>query len=182
MKKITKGDWVEVLDDSLSGEVVSIEGNQVTLQTSDGFQLVFDEREVIRIPNGTGLEIDRVSLREALAKEQSAERKKGKTPRSKDRNLPMEVDLHIHQLTNSTKSKEPFDLLNLQIETAKRQLDFAISKRIQRIVFIHGVGEGVLRAELETLFNRYENLKFYDADYRKYGLGATEVYIFQNPG
>jgi dsDNA-specific endonuclease/ATPase MutS2 len=73
-----------------------------------------------------------------------------------------------------------FEILTLQVETAKRQLEFAISKRIQKIVFIHGVGEGVLRSELEYLFNRYENLKFYDADYQKYGRGATEVYIFQN--
>jgi len=33
---------------------------------------------------------------------------------------------------------------------------------------------------LEFLFKRYNNLKFYDADYQKYGRGATEVYIFQN--
>ena len=47
-------------------------------------------------------------------------------------------------------------------------------------VFIHGVGEGVLKLELEYLFSRYDNVKFYDADYQKYGLGATEVYIYQN--
>ncbi|GAL71031.1 putative DNA mismatch repair protein [Jejuia pallidilutea] len=73
-----------------------------------------------------------------------------------------------------------FDMLNLQLQTAQRQLEFAIKKRIQRIVFIHGVGEGVLREELETLFRRYDNLKYYDANYQKYGLGATEVYIYQN--
>ena len=48
------------------------------------------------------------------------------------------------------------------------------------VVFIHGVGEGVLRQELETLFRRYNNVQFYDADYKTYGLGATEVRIFQN--
>ena len=37
-----------------------------------------------------------------------------------------------------------YDMLNLQLDTAKRRLDFAISKRIQRVVFIHGVGEGFL--------------------------------------
>ncbi|SKC01373.1 Smr domain-containing protein [Salegentibacter salinarum] len=71
-------------------------------------------------------------------------------------------------------------MLNLQMETAKRQIEFAMRKRIQKIVFIHGVGEGVLKAELDFLLGRYDNLKFYDADYQKYGLGATEVYFFQN--
>jgi dsDNA-specific endonuclease/ATPase MutS2 len=47
------------------------------------------------------------------------------------------------------------------------------------MVFIHGKGEGVLKLELEYLLKRY-NVKFYDANYQKYGLGATEVYIYQN--
>ena len=92
----------------------------------------------------------------------------------------MEVDLHIWKLVDKTKGLTNFEMLNIQLETAKRQLEFAIRKRIQRIVFIHGVGEGVLKAELVTLFNRYEGLKWYDTDFRKYGVGATEVYIFQN--
>jgi dsDNA-specific endonuclease/ATPase MutS2 len=53
-------------------------------------------------------------------------------------------------------------------------------KRIQKVVFIHGKGAGVLQEELKYLFGRYDNVKYYDADYKKYGLGATEVYIFQN--
>ena len=92
----------------------------------------------------------------------------------------MEVDLHIHQLTNSNRGMSNHDILNIQMETAKRQLEFAIRKRIQKVVFIHGVGEGVLKEELKYLFGRYDNVKYYDADYQKYGLGATEVYIFQN--
>ncbi|MEM9142151.1 MAG: Smr/MutS family protein, partial [Bacteroidota bacterium] len=100
----------------------------------------------------------------------------------KQRNAPkMEVDLHIHQLVPSAKGMTKYDMLNLQLDTAKRQLEFAMRKHIQKVVFIHGVGEGVLREELHYLFRRYDNLKYYDADYRNYGLGATEVYIFQNP-
>ena len=48
------------------------------------------------------------------------------------------------------------------------------------MVFIHGVGEGVLKEELNTLLNRYNNVEYYDADFKTYGLGATEVRIFQN--
>jgi len=70
-------------------------------------------------------------------------------------------------------------MLSLQIETAKRKLDYAVSKKISKIVFIHGRGEGVLKKELEFLLGNY-NVKFYDASYQKYGLGATEVYIYQN--
>jgi DNA-nicking Smr family endonuclease len=73
-----------------------------------------------------------------------------------------------------------YDMLNLQLDTARHKLEFAIQKRIQKVVFIHGVGEGVLKSELDYLFGRYDNVKYYAADYQKYGQGATEVYIYQN--
>ena len=88
--------------------------------------------------------------------------------------------MHIHHLTNSTKGMSNHEMLTLQLDTAKRQLEFAIRKRMQKVVFIHGVGEGVLKLELEYLFGRYNNVKYYEANYQKYGLGATEVYIYQN--
>jgi dsDNA-specific endonuclease/ATPase MutS2 len=66
------------------------------------------------------------------------------------------------------------------LDTAKQQLDFAIRKGIQKIVLVHGVGEGVLKADLYSMLRRYDNIKFYDADNIKYGQGATEIYIFQN--
>jgi dsDNA-specific endonuclease/ATPase MutS2 len=72
-----------------------------------------------------------------------------------------------------------YDILTLQMDTAKRQLDFAIRNRMPKLVFIHGVGEGVLKAELDFLLGRYVGISFQDANYQKYGLGATEVYIKQ---
>ncbi len=72
-----------------------------------------------------------------------------------------------------------YDILSLQIDTARRQLEFAIKKNIQRVVFIHGVGEGVLQKELEFLLGRY-NVSVQPASFQKYGFGATEVYIYHN--
>lgn len=179
-EKIAEGDRVEVLDEAISGKVVHLENDNITLETDDGFELIFAANEVVKI-SIQEMEVDQASIASALIEKQIQKKSISNKIRPKERNLPaMEVDLHIHQLVNSTKNLTNFDMLNLQLDTAKRQLDFAIKKRIQKVVFIHGVGEGVLRSELESLFRRYDNLKFYDADYQKYGLGATEVYIFQN--
>lgn len=172
------GDRVEVLDEAISGSVDAIDGNQITIMTEEGFPLKYSPSELVlsgqRI-HVTNFEVSKIKSEKELPKKKIAV---GKKP--KQRNAPkLEVDLHINQLVKSAKGLSNFDILNLQLETAKRQLDFAINKRIQKVVFIHGVGEGVLKTELLYLFNRYENLKWYDADYQKYGLGATEVYIFQ---
>jgi len=126
-------------------------------------------------------EVSNFEVAQIKTEKEEKKRKLFSVVKPKERFAPkMEVDLHIHQLTASTKGMTNFEMLNLQLDTAKRQLEFAMKKRIQKVVFIHGVGEGVLKEELKYLFNRYDNIKHYDAEYQKYGLGATEVYIFQN--
>jgi hypothetical protein len=105
----------------------------------------------------------------------------GKILLSHNENLgPFVVDLHIEKLVPSKRGMSNYDILTLQMETAKRQLDFAIKNRMPKVVFIHGVGEGVLKAELDFMLGRYDTISFQDANYQKYGLGATEVYIKQN--
>ncbi|WP_396592062.1 Smr/MutS family protein [Allomuricauda sp. R78024] len=173
------GDQVEVLDETISGIVQAKDGDVITVITSEGFSLEYSSKELVKVEGGIS-----VTNFEAVQGIKDKERSKKKSIRilkPKERNAPkMEVDLHINQLVKSAKGLSNFDMLNIQLDTAKRQLHFAMDKRIQKIVFIHGVGEGVLKEELYYLFRKYENVKFYDADYQKYGLGATEVYIFQN--
>lgn len=177
------GDKVSVMDDNLEGTVVSQEGSMVTIETTDGFLLDFERDELVVIDAAAEILPPNLEEVSQIIKEKEAFKKpKSKRVKPKERNAPpMEIDLHADKLLPSTKNMGSYDLLSFQLETAKRQLEFAMSKRVQKVVFIHGVGEGVLKAELDYLLSRYDNLKFYDADYKRYGLGATEVYIFQNP-
>ncbi|MFC4721835.1 Smr/MutS family protein [Geojedonia litorea] len=177
------GDKVTVLDDAISGTVLKITGNTITMKSSDGFEFEFEAHELMHTKdqNFSSAIFSDHSLNDILKEKEASKKRKTPTLKPKERTQPtMEVDLHIHHLTNSTKHMNNFEMLNLQLDTAKRQLEFAIKKRIQKVVFIHGVGEGVLKAELESLFGRYDNVKYYEANYQKYGLGATEVYIYQN--
>lgn len=177
------GDKVSVLDEPISGKVVSVSGNEVIIETEDGFEMSFFSNELVKIQSEEMIvpSFDEVSKN---LREKEVFKKKPKRPitKPKERNVPpMEVDLHIHKLVRSTKGMTNHDMLTLQIDTAKRQLDFAISKRIPKVVFIHGVGQGVLKEELRYLFGRYDNVKISEADYKKYGFGAMEIYIVQNP-
>lgn len=172
-------DRVEVLDDTIRGQVIAIDSDEITIETTDGFVMKYSSNELVKISNQ--IKVSNYEVAKIKSEKSEPIKKKSTAQKPKERNAPkMEVDLHIHQLTKNTKGMSNFDMLNLQLETAKRQLEFAIRKRIQKIVFIHGVGEGVLKEELKYLFRRYDNVKFYDAEYQKYGVGATEVYIFQN--
>jgi S-adenosylmethionine:tRNA-ribosyltransferase-isomerase (queuine synthetase) len=178
------GDRVLVLDEAISGKVSKIISNTVIVLTDDGFELEFLPYELLVQNDTTPIKsqlFSGKSLNEIISEKEHVTKRKSIKIKPKERTQPtMEVDLHIHQLTERDRQMSNYEMLDLQLQTAKRQLEFAINKRIQKIVFIHGVGEGVLKAELVTLFGRYENIKYYDADYQKYGLGATEVYIYQN--
>lgn len=174
------GERVEVLDEAISGLVQKVEGDRVTLITDEGFPMQYSAKELIR--KGGNISVSNHQVSQVKKEKEAPRRKAAPRVRPKERQVPkMEVDLHIDQLLPSTRGMSNFDMLNIQLETAKRQLEFAIDKRIQKVVFIHGVGEGILKEELHYLFGKYDNLEHYDADYQKYGLGATEVYIFQNP-
>lgn len=183
MNNFAIGDKVEVLDDTISGVVSAIHGVTVTVETDMGFEMDFASNELVLIENESSIKVSNYEITQIKKEKEEKKPRKSRLVKPKERNLPkMEVDLHIHQLTKSSRGMSNYDMLDLQLETAKRQLNFAIQKRIQKVVFIHGVGEGVLKEELKYLFGKYDNLKFYDADYQKYGLGATEVYIYQNSG
>lgn len=179
MSQFQIGDIVETVDDVIKGVVKTIDGNQITLLSDDGFSLTFASHELVCMSNEirvSSFEVDQIKK-----EKESPKRKKLIVVKAKERTAPkMEVDLHINQLVKNPKQLGNYEMLNLQLETAKRQLDFAISKRIQKVVFIHGVGEGILKEELGYMFGKYDNVKYYDAEYQKYGLGATEVYILQN--
>ncbi len=174
-----KGQKVSFIDDVVTGVVLAVGQNSVTIATEDGFTLEVQASEIVAEEGFEEMDFSDALITEMKkAKEQQLRHKKITSKREKTV-PPMEVDLHSHHLTDNEKGMNKHAILNLQMDTARGQLEFAIRKGIQKIVFIHGVGEGVLRMELETLLSRYD-VKYYDADYRKYGLGATEVYIFQN--
>ncbi|WGK64584.1 Smr/MutS family protein [Croceiramulus getboli] len=175
------GQEVIVVDDDLQGVVKAVNHPTYVISMQDGFDLEFHFREIIAAPE-SGIPVKEEEEWTAHQEEQEiAARKKKQEKPKKGIHPPMEVDLHIHQLTENERGMSAHDKLILQTDTARRQLEFAIKNKIPRVVFIHGVGAGVLKMELDYLFSRYEQVTHYDADFKTYGMGATEVRIFQNP-
>ena len=183
IQKFEIGDKVAVLDDDISGVVIKVQNNEISVETTHNFVMTFFVNELVKINNSNDLNgfFSTQSLSSVLKdKEEPKKRSFVKEKRSRKDEFVLEVDLHIEKLVPSKRGMSNYDILTLQMETAKRQLDFAIKNRMPKVVFIHGVGEGVLKAELDFMLGRYDNISFQDANYQKYGLGATEVYIKQN--
>jgi len=180
---LNKGDKVSVLDDAVDGVVLSVKDKVVTIETTDGFVMNYNTSELIKIGESVNLMegIKGININE-IKKEKEIPKPRSFVKEKKDKNeLPVpEFDLHIEKLVPNKRGMSNYDILTLQAETAQRHIEFAIRNRIPKIVFIHGVGEGILKAELDFLLGRYDNIVFQDANYQKYGQGATEVYFKQN--
>lgn len=177
------GDKVSVLDEAVDGTVVKIEKDQITIETTDGFMMTYFVKELIKMHNSSILRNTNVSNElSAVLKEKEIPKPRSfvKEKKAKGEIPPPEFDLHIEKLVKNFRGMSNYDILTIQSETAKRHIEFAIRNRIPKIVFIHGVGEGVLKSELDFMLGRYENIDFRDANYQKYGLGATEVFIRQS--
>jgi len=173
------GSKVAVLDEKISGSVTCIKGEEVFLRADDGMDYVYRVSDLVKIHVDQNELLKTTKVKGVFLKDDLSGKSKKTLFKKINNEVVMEVDLHAEKLIKSTKGMDNFDVLNLQIDTARYKLEYCIKKRISKIIFIHGVGEGVLKSELSNLFNKY-SIRYYDASYQKYGLGATEVYIFQN--
>lgn len=86
----------------------------------------------------------------------------------------IEIDLHINQLLDDIRGLSNADMLKVQMDTFRKEMDKAIAGGAKKIVFIHGVGDGVLKNELRReLSRKYSKYPVQDASFREYGFGAT---------
>lgn len=93
--------------------------------------------------------------------------------------LPLqEVDLHIGELLDSTAGLDNSAMMQVQLDAVRKEMN-RHSRRIgQKIVFIHGKGDGVLRQAVRNLLKKeYPKAELQDASFREYGFGATLVTI-----
>lgn len=90
----------------------------------------------------------------------------------------VEIDLHSDEILETTAGMSAKDILDYQIEYFHKTIEQYKNKKGEKIVFIHGKGDGILRkALLNELKYKYKNYQSQDASFREYGYGATMVTI-----
>lgn len=88
------------------------------------------------------------------------------------------IDLHIEQLTNNTLAMNNAQMLDLQLRTFETKFENAVATGMDEIIFIHGVGNGVLKQEIQRKLVGHKNVAwFQDAQKEKFGYGATRIKI-----
>ena len=122
--------------------------------------------------------VDSSQLEDAMRQKRAADRP-SRQPVQKKEKRPgvIEVDLHIHELLDTTAGLSNSDMLEVQLQEFRRVMAENIKKKGQKIVFIHGKGEGVLRNALLKELKKYPHCTAQDASFREYGFGATQITI-----
>ncbi len=136
-----------------------------------------------------GIIIKVLSLSEYLKEKEEPESNQVAAPVSdKKEDLPIilthqteprkaEVDLHIHELVEDPSNLQKSEILEFQKKYFLRCLDSAIQHNFLNVIFIHGVGNGVLRDVLIDELKKTGGIEFFDAPMIKYGVGAMAVRI-----
>lgn len=94
------------------------------------------------------------------------------------RNGIIEVDLHINALLETSAGMNNAAMLEHQMGVFRETMQSYKNAKGQKIVFIHGKGEGVLRkAIIDELKLKYTKCDWQDASFQQYGFGATQVTI-----
>jgi hypothetical protein len=193
-----RGERVKFLNDAGEGIVVAFPSKGwILVEDSEGF--TYEHREEDLVPVGNRLKeeekydttqpdivdvvernIDRNFAAKAEKQFKLLYRNK-EASSMKRRDEVMEVDLHIHELIDNHARMSNSEIIAIQLEHFERTLRIAENKKIPRVVYIHGIGQGVLRAEIRKMLHQYyPNCEFLDASYATYGYGATEVRIRPN--
>ncbi len=96
----------------------------------------------------------------------------------KEKKSILEIDLHITELLDNTNGLSSSDMLEYQIKKFNEVMEESKHNKGQKIVFIHGKGDGVLKNTiLKELKTKYKSAYYQDASFREYGYGATMVTI-----
>ena len=144
------------------GFIVSCLGSEIGVVHSDDYQIE-KENEFILKDEALKLKVDHIT------------HKSKKSIKYADD--IWEIDLHSHNIMETERGLSNTDIFLKQMSTFRIFFGQARSKSIRNIVVIHGVGEGVLKSEIRTYLDRIDGVKYYDADFKSYGKGATAVEI-----
>lgn len=130
-------------------------------------------------PNPMQTELDKLTQDDfkKVVKSKEAE-KKPKRQFQKSTLDEIVIDLHIGELLDSSEGLSNREMLEIQMEKVLSEMNAAIKTHVKRIVFIHGVGQGVLKQEVSNMLKRkFKKYYFQDASFKEYGYGATMVIL-----
>ncbi len=91
--------------------------------------------------------------------------------------FPREIDLHIEALVSDSKGMDAAQILRIQLRAFEKYLEKAIRLGVDRVLIIHGKGEGVLRRHIHQVLSENPYVRRFEKIHPTLGTGVTEVFF-----
>ena len=179
-RKMAIGDYVRFLNQVGEGEIVRKDGDKFIVRDSDGFEWPMLEKELVVIRQSKIDEIKVIGTVSTYHKSDATKPSKLSSTRTGGKNIQEKiVDLHQEALCYGTSRMSSVEIHELQKRTIINTLNQERLHHGTQIIFVHGKGAGVLRAELIGILKKNKAFCTYeDASFQKYGYqGAIKVII-----
>ena len=163
------GDKVLFKKDDLKGEIIRVNSiYKVTVLTDDGFEMNTSIKDLVKVEAGTDKAISYgeigYSKDKTLRSLQSKKKEKSQTI--------LQVDLHIELLIDNYQYMDNFEIVQIQLDFCQKKIEKAFNSNYQKIIIVHGIGTGVLKAEVHKLLSHYKLRYYLSKD-----AGTTEVML-----
>ena len=170
--KFRIGDKVILKKDRTKATVLlEIGDRKVKIEDEYGFEYIINNSDILPVDKSTDTMISYGKTFEV--KDEDIRKEKKKTSFNKtDSRGRVKIDLHIEQITSYYDHMKNSEIVQVQMEYCKKELDQAMLKHKESIEIVHGIGEGVLKSEVHKLLNLY-NLTFFESN----NGGSTEVVL-----
>ena len=170
MKNLFKvGDKVKFIKSNDYGIIKSIiSERKIQVEDSSNFLSIVNHNDVIKFDSSTDtlraygdLNINK----DIIAK------KMNKSIEPTNLNV-IKVDLHIDNIDDDYLFLTNYEIVQKQLVKCERILLSALNSKTQRLIIVHGIGQGVLKNEVHKLLNRFK-LRYFES----INGGSTEVML-----
>jgi len=163
------GDKVLFKKEKQSGIIVKVNSlYKVLVETTDGFEVNIALKDLVLISENTNTSS---AYGTNFYSKDTEENKRVVSKQQRSQSV-LKIDLHIELLTNNSQYMDNFEIVQIQLDACQKKVEHALNSNFQKLIIVHGIGTGVLKAEVHKLLSNYK-LRFYltkDA-------GATEVML-----
>ena len=163
------GDKIKFLKSNDFGTIVNIiSERKIQVEDSSLFLTVVNVKDIVKFDDHT----DTVqAYGDVMFSKESKENTSVKKMSRQNLN-EVKIDLHIENLSNDFLAMTNFEIVQIQLKKCEDALIKAINSNAQKLIIVHGIGEGVLKKEVHNLLSNFELRYFVSING-----GSTEVML-----
>jgi len=161
------GDKVSILNESGFFIFLNDKNNRALIQDENGFERIVDYRFILIY------KVFQVTDTYLKAEDRILKKPTLKIPST----IP-EIDLHIEVLLENSSKLSAHEKFLFQLDIFKKFTNKMLTERQSKFVVIHGVGEGKLKSEIQSLLQSRKGFKMHDKHISNGKVGASLIEVF----